>query len=283
MSTEWGIRRRELLACALGGSLVLGHGCLDGRLGSARPGVPALFAADVAAHMVYGLDADAFICSQTRIQRPVQIRCARTVRGAVSVLSAGESLTDGPYEAVELGATGEILAREPCAAPSAWPRRISAFEWSRDGGLIAAMAPARHPHKRWLLRARKGAQVEGSNRLERWVRHSQGARWRRAFLFELPFTARDVVEHAGAAWVAGDRVCEVRMIRNDGSTALRRRIPDADGVEAIIPASRASGGGIWLAACGAIVRLDHLGRRMPGQGGFAHVVSLRSSPRPDAL
>ncbi len=48
----------------------------------------------------------------------------------------------------------------------------------------------------------------------------------------------------------------------------------ADGVEDALAIPEGMGGGVWLAACGALVRLDGGGRRRPGQGGFAHLVSL---------
>lgn len=275
------MRRRELLACALGGTVAFGHGWLTGRTGRGRGRAVMLFAADLAAHLVYGLDADAFVRFRTRIERPVQLLGPRTRQGAVSVVSAGASLDEGPFESIEIDLEGEIVSRVECAPPRRGPRRVEAFESGRDRGPILDVASSRDPRKCWLLRASGATDPARGSRLERWVRPAEGGRWRRAFLFELPFSARVLVEHGGAAWVAGDRVCTLQVVRNDGRTVLRRTLPDADGVEAIAPAPSASGGGVWLAACGAIVRVNRLGRRMPGQGGFAHLISLRTSPRPD--
>lgn len=122
----------------------------------------------------------------------------------------------------------------------------------------------------WVLR-----ETKGSCRIERWAPGGAGhGAWVKAMGRTLPFEARALAPTGRGAWVAGYRI--PIALRIDGEGDLRREVElvGADGVEDALAVPEGMGGGVWLAACGALVRLDRGGRRRPGQGGFAHLVSL---------
>lgn len=267
--------RRELLACALGTAAAVVSGGSRGRIASIGAGPVALWAADRAGHAVYGLDADGIVRARVPVTAPVRLG-----PGGSWVLSAVDARADGHYQIVRLGADGRRHAPIPAARPAEQdpPPGIPA------AGLVRVARP-RDANKVWLLRNPSAASSRPLARptdtaLERWVRHRGSSTFRRAFLFELPFSARALTEHRGCVWVASDRACNVWVVRHTGETIIKRFFPDADGVEAIVPASDASGGGAWLAACGSLVRVDRWGRRLPGQGGFAHLVDLAEAQDP---
>ena len=81
--------------------------------------------------------------------------------------------------------------------------------------------------------------------------------------------------------MAGARIPAARWVSWWGRAEVRVTFDDLDGVDDLLGVPSERGGGVWLAAGGALARLDASGRRRPGQGGFAHLVSLaleRSPP-----
>lgn len=181
---------------------------------------------------------------------------------------------------------------EPCAAPLPVPA-----SWDL-GGLTRSLGTqvvALEVDREWWGRARPGcwmllrgelseaaaALPQQGRFLERWVRTGRPLRWRRAFRIALPWTSRALASHPAGVWVAADRMCVLRFVSHSGQHRMERRLLDANGVDALACAGDASGGGVWAAAGGALVRLDRHGGRMPGQGGFAHLSMVRVawSPR----
>ena len=98
--------------------------------------------------------------------------------------------------------------------------------------------------------------------------------WVQRSSWPLPFAARALAPIDGGVWVAGYRVAVARKVARSGAVLREVALEGSDGVEDALAIPPRLGGGVWLAACGALVRLDERGRRQPGQGGFAHLVSL---------
>ena len=111
--------------------------------------------------------------------------------------------------------------------------------------------------------------------LERWVQTGTPARWQRAFRMRLPWEARALASRESGVWVGAARRGALRFYGHDGSLFVNEELSDADGVEALAAAQSRSGGGVWAVAGGAVVRLRWDGHRLPGQGGFAHLVMVR--------
>jgi hypothetical protein len=138
----------------------------------------------------------------------------------------------------------------------------------------------------WLLVGelpppRRGETHRGGQFLERWVLTGSPERWQRAFRLRLPWMARALASESSGVWVGAARSCALRFYGHDGALHVDKELQDADGIEAlaIIPQDQ-GGGGVWAAAGGALVRLNRLGERLPGQGGFAHLVAVKSSDKP---
>ncbi|MEM9801624.1 MAG: hypothetical protein AAGA20_14955 [Planctomycetota bacterium] len=264
------MERRDALGLALGCAASLaGIGHRARPFASRRPGPVALWAADRAGHAVYGLDADALVVLRAAVTAPMRV--VTDGDGACAVESAVESRFDGPRQWLRIDRDGRAsnLTGPPVRA------RATSLP-----GEVGERAPG--PVSRWVEERR----ADGSSalwslatagrseaRLERWVRRPREP-WRRAFLFALPWTARALAARPGGVWVVGDRAPIARFVTSTGRVVIERRFDDVDGADDACIASRASGGGVWIAACGALVRLDRRGRRMPGQGGFAHLASV---------
>ena len=177
---------------------------------------------------------------------------------------------------------GVKLGVGPGASPGAWPGARASGDAARGteprgaGGTLRAL--------RWsggqvLWALREGE--DGSATLEVW-RPSGGGAWRRSVRRRLPFAAVALASDGEGAWVAGHRVPSVVRVSATGRITLRVELEGVDGVEDLLPIPAREGGGVWLAACGALVRLDAAGRRRPGQGGFEHLVSLASAQSPSS-
>ena len=113
--------------------------------------------------------------------------------------------------------------------------------------------------------------------LERWVHTGQPQRWQRAFRLRLPWPSRALDSCAEGVWVGAARTCALRFIGHDGNLRAHSEFTDAAGIEALLAVSTAAGGGVWAAAGGALLRLSRDGRRLPGQGGFAHLVTVHAA------
>ncbi|MEM6566808.1 MAG: hypothetical protein AAF957_00260 [Planctomycetota bacterium] len=264
---EWRPQRREIAGLIAGAALGAEWPPL---LARPRAGPVALWAADRAGHGVFGLDADGFVALRTTVVAPERVSAAPG--GACFVDARPGGRRDGPRARWLVRADGSISPVErPRSASSAtlegWEDALGAHELPIVAATRSRPAGSRRV---WVLRSATSA---GASRLERWSRGPDRT-WRRAFLFVLEFSARALAGARGDVWVVGDRVPRVLLATRRGRVVLSRTLPDLDGADALLSASRASGGGVWIAAGGAIARLDRTGRRLPGQGGFRHVVSL---------
>lgn len=214
----------------------------------------ALWAADRAGHAVYGLASDGAVLQRFEVRAPMEVRSAPG--SGCRVHSALEGRLDGPSGWFEW--TGSRL-RGSSVPPA---------EATTDG--IVRVKPDGSGEGAWVLRG-PGA----SSRIERWVGpEAERGPWSRRMIWPLPFEARAVAPSGAAAWVAGFRTPVALLIHREGGVLREVELSGADGVEDALAIPSALGGGVWLAACGALVRLDPRGRRLPGQGGFAHLVSL---------
>lgn len=121
----------------------------------------------------------------------------------------------------------------------------------------------------WVL-----GRTLGGTALGRWHLAGSGAPkrvWLRTFEFApgaLAATPR------GEAWLADAREPRVIALTRDGRVRVWRRNLPGEGVE---DALATAGGGAWLAACGALLRIGPDGASLPGQGGFGHLVALASA------
>ncbi|MEM9381671.1 MAG: hypothetical protein AAGB93_17075 [Planctomycetota bacterium] len=236
----------------------------------------ALWAADRAGHGVYGLDADGFVVVRATVVAPVRVTTGPD--GGCFVDAHPDGRRDGPRARWLVRASGSVSGplrdSSELAAPGVgWRAAVGAHALPI---VATTRRRAASPSRTWVLRSSTDA---GRSRLERWCRGAD-ARWRRAFLFHLDFSARALAGSRGDVWVAGDRVPRTLLATRTGRIVLAGSHPDLDGADALLAASTRSGGGVWIAAGGAIARLDRRGRRMPGQGGFRHVVSLAAARAP---
>lgn len=258
------------LMLGLGGTVGLG---LGSRI-QASPGTLALWVADRAGHRVFGLDDDGIVRCSFPVAAPVVLR-PRGASGLWAVQSAAQSRPDGPMEELIFGVEGVVLARRP------WPAG-GLREWTQGhpGPDVPQPEPGEPGHL-WTVQ-NAGHLTEPTlfdlapqgvvQHLCRWLR--RGGTWERAFHLQLPFRTRAFAPGSGGVWVGDEERCRLWFVTRRGSLAIDKYCRDADGIDALSIASRASGGGVWAAAGGAIVRLDRRGSRMPGQGGFLHVVDL---------
>jgi len=278
----WTPTRREVFGAAAGAALALtgiGHRATLSRRPAAGP--VALWAADRAGHAVYGLDADGLVVLRCPVVAPVDV--IAEVGGTCVVVSAPEGRSAGIRTCCRV--TGDETLPAPLFAAA--PRMTPSQAWGSIVGqnalpIVGATQPTSEAGTTsvWILRS---AERDGC-RLERWVlprtRHrapSEASRWVRAFLLTFPWSARALAGTRSGVWLVGARVPEVRFVTSTGRVVISRRLDDLDGSDAAIAAHRESGGGVWIAACGALARLDRTGRRLPGQGGFAHLVALASA------
>ena len=299
-------------AGVLGGPVSCGGGA-PGLLGVRRRRRElALWAADRAGHALYGLGADGAVLLRVPVDAPVEVRerpgggCyvlsavarrrrgptrwlawtgedLRPVRAPISSLSPGPGEEPvGEPEAKPGGKPGAKLGVRPGALPGAWPGARASGDAAKGAGLRGAggsLLALRWSGGQVLWALREGE--DGSAALEVW-RPSGGGAWRRSVRRRLPFAAVALASDGEGAWVAGHRVPSVVRVSAAGRITLRVELEGVDGVEDLLPIPAREGGGVWLAACGALVRLDAAGRRRPGQGGFEHLVSLASAQSPSS-
>ncbi len=277
------VGRRDLGVLALEGSaLAVGLAAGLSGWGSAaraagqRPepgGQAALWAADRAGHALYGLRADGTVVGRVEVGAPTEVR-PRVGHGAF-VRSSLDRRLEGRARWLEWTGTELRPALSPPVSVPGWGGASPAAV----GALGVTVCRADSGGKTWVLRASAGP----STRLERWCRApSLQERWRCLVSRPLPFTAVALApaDHAAedAVWVAGDRAPRVLKIGPTGRVIHGVELEGVDGMEDALAIPAALGGGVWLAACGALVRLDERGHRRPGQGGFAHLVSLAADP-----
>ena len=270
-------RRAALgLMLGLGGTLGLG---LGGRI-PRSPGRTALWAADRAGHRVLGLDGDGIVTCIVAVTSPVAVQAAARPM-EWTIYSAVESRPDGPLEQVTVGPEGAILGRRNCTREEvplgprvpiepgpAGVQRLWTVQCCGDLGPPAARASERSMR---LTDAKP-------QHLCRWV--GRRGKWQRAFNIPLPFRTRAIAPMQGGVWVGDEARCRLWFVNRQGCVVIRRSFHDADGIDALLAASPESGGGVWVAAGGAILRLGREGDRLPGQGGFLHVVDLCSAVTP---
>lgn len=194
----------------------------------------------------FALDADGIVVAREAHQGPTQPQGAEPLPTELEAALVAEGIT--PI-AVELDA-----GRWDRARPAGWL-------------LVGELPPPR-----------RGETHRGGQFLERWVLTGSPERWQRAFRLRLPWRARALASESRGVWVGAARGCALRFYGHDGALHVDKELQDADGIEAlaIIPEDQ-DGGGVWAAAGGALVRLSRDGKRQPGQGGFAHLVAIKSS------
>ncbi|QDV06256.1 hypothetical protein Poly30_17640 [Planctomycetes bacterium Poly30] len=213
-----------------------------------RPG-PArsveLWALDRAAHAAFAIDSDGMVVSRVSVGLEVAVP---------KVVAPARWLLDDWIDSF-----GERYVAHAADDPR-WER-------ARPGAWVLLRSPD-------APRTSAASLPVGGAFLERWVRRGTPAEWTRAFRIPLEWSARAMASSEEGVWVAAERICALKFSTHAGRPLFERTLADADGVEALCVASTAAGGGVWIAAGGAVLRLDRTGRRLPGQGGFAHLVAL---------
>ena len=261
--------RRGLLGALVGASatLVLARG--RGRIGSRGPGEIAFWAADRAGHRVYGVDADGLVCVFVELPAPVAMRRPERSRPgeaapvAVVVTSAAEGRRDGPRRDWRIGAAGKVL--------SVGPERAAGDPLDEFEGEVRAP-------EGWRLSRQADEEAPGveSHRLTRLGRRGP------AFHLAIPFPVGAIADGGAGPWLACARTGRTLGVSGTGRVVVDARAAGTCGADAILGATAAEGGGAWVACGGALVRFDAHGRRMPGQGGFQHLVALmRAGPGAD--
>lgn len=215
-------------------------------------------------------------------------------RGAARALGPGPAALwvrdRGAQTDFALDADGIVVGRRPCldeSVPSVPPLPSGLVEQLASMGIASVSAAlddrewGRARPACWLLVAgplalRRGETLSAGRFLERWVHTGSPVRWQRAFRLRLPWRARALASDEHGVWVGAARRCALRWYGHDGFLHVDEELQDADGIEALAVIPEGGGAGaVWAAAGGALVRLDEDGQRMPGQGGFAHVVAIQ--------
>lgn len=217
------------------------------------------------------------------------LACATGPRGCRAILSTGVRAPELVAFDRAIGArfwldsSAIVVAAEPLRGLSRLGATLAAD--ASAAALLALDPPGLERRYRgaWLVRGRansyldrliwrpeRGGPADGSPS----DGGPENGSWERALRIRLPFTAGAVAATERGVWVGASRGFDLRLIDHAGTQLLACSAVDADGVEALLPASERAGGGVWAAAGGAILRFDAKGRRRPGQGGFAHVIGL---------
>ena len=235
----------------------------------------ALWAADRAGHALYGLGADGAVLRRIEVDAPLEVR-ASPGPGCL-VLSALDRHRAGPSRWLEW--TGERLRDVSEGSRPQAGATESAFQ--RPSSEALTVRTEAGGNGAWVLRGPTGPRPVDPSLLERWdrVARARGG-WVQRSSSPLPFAARALAPIDGGVWVAGYRVAVALKVARSGAVLREVALEGADGVEDALAIPPGLGGGVWLAACGALVRLDGRGRRRPGQGGFAHLVSLAAGSPP---
>ncbi|MFT5734611.1 MAG: hypothetical protein ACI8WY_003293 [Planctomycetota bacterium] len=218
-----------------------------------------VWAVDRAAHAVFGLDHDGIVVERRLAPGERGTGQERSLSAAASVLPPSWRIEAWP------GLLGDRLVAHAADDPG----------WGRARpGVWALVRSKTEPEPR----SSPGGGV-GGQFLERWVRTGTPWRWQRAFRFRLPWRSRALASQESGVWVAAERQCTVQHRAHTGVLRFERDLLDGDGVDALCGASTRAGGGVWIAAGGALLRLDRTGSRRPGQGGFAHLTRLVEGSR----
>ena len=228
-----------LLAFTVVGGLGGGWRALNRTVG---PGPPCVWVRDLGAHMDFGLDANGIV-----VERRAHAGAPEPVDTLVLPPELDGEVSEGRCQpiAAALDDPGWGRARLGCWVLLAEPPNASS-QVPRAGGEF----------------------------LERWVHTGQPQRWQRAFRLRLPWPSRALDSCAEGVWVGAARTSALRFIGHDGHLRAHSEFNDAVGIEALLAVPGAVGGGVWAAAGGALLRLGRDGRRLPGQGGFAHLVAV---------
>ncbi len=258
--------RRGLLGAALGMTTTFALARARGRIGSRGPGDIAFWAADRAGHRLHGIDADGLLRAFVDLPAPVAMRRPERCRPfeeapvALVVTSASEGRRDGPRRDWRIGAEGKVLSVGP-ERPPGDPRDVSEGRVRAPDG--------------WKLSSlrEEGAPRAVAHRLTRLGRRGP------AFHLAIPFPVGAIAAGSTGLWLAGARTGRALSVSWTGRVVVDVRAPGSCGADAILGASAGEGGGAWVACGGALLRFDARGRRMPGQGGFQHLVALmRAGP-----
>ena len=194
----------------------------------------ALWVADRADHQVLAVDADGIVTHRISVPAPVAV--SGTPTGGVRVLSGSDVRARYPRRVFTWDGSAPSLEESMPPPPGAWPRD-------------------------WDVRLDERHRSQATDPLAA------------ALGFDL-YCSVPLPAHRGR-WVVGGRgQCEFARLDRRDRTLFRGRLLDVDRGEVAIPAARESGGGLWIGCGGALVRIDHRGRRLPGQGGFKHIVDL---------
>lgn len=247
-----GPTRRAVLGALAGAAVTLGVGRARGRIGSRGPGPVAFWAADRAGHRVAGLDADGLRRVSLEVPAPVGLRAPDPRRPperwpvALVVVSACHGTRRGPRQDWYVDAEGGVVG----AGPVEWAS--SPLERMADPPGWTVLTSAASGRTRLIRRGRRGV----------------------AFTLGIPFPAGAVAPAPGGLWLACARTGRTLRVSDTGRVLVETRASGSCGADAVLAASAGEGGGAWVACGGALLRFDREGRRMPGQGGFEHLVAL---------
>lgn len=264
--TEASATRRGLLGAALGAAATVALARARGRVGSRGPGEVAFWAADRAGHRLHGLDSAGLVRTSLDLPAPVAMRRPERSRigegppVALVVTSATEGRWDGLRRDWRIGPAGNVLSVGPERDPG---DARGAFE-----GLVQVPAG-------WALSSMREGKTPraATGRLTRLGRRGP------AFHLAIPFPVGAIAEGSACLWLASARDARTLGVSPTGRVVFDAHAPGSCGADAALGASAAEGGGVWVACGGALVRFDSSGRRMPGQGGFQHLVALlRAGP-----
>ncbi|MEE2940978.1 MAG: hypothetical protein VX460_11375 [Planctomycetota bacterium] len=253
--------RRGLLGVVVGASATFTLAHARGRIGSRGPGAIAFWAADRAGNRLHGVDSEGLVQASVDLPAPVAMRRPdRSWSGegasvALVVTSATEGRRDGPRRDWRIDARGGVLSVGPERAPGHPRDELEGRIRTPQGWELSS---PRH----------EGALRVESRRLIRLGRRGP------AFHLAIPFPVGAVAEGEAGLWLACALTGRTLCVTRTGRVVVDARAPGSCGADAVLGATAAEGGGSWVACGGALVRFDARGRRMPGQGGFEHLVAL---------
>jgi len=190
--------------------------------------------------------------------------CARFGGGRLWVVGTG-----GEVVALENAHLADLRAGSRSRA-EVRPAAVAASDRLAPGARGVRVAPDADGAGAWIL-ARAGPDTSAGAAIGRWQLDGGGrARrvWARGFDLEPGALAATGVQ---AAWITDARARLLVGVGGGGRVGVWRRDLPAAGAEDMLATAD---GGAWIAAGGALLRVDRYGRSAPGQGGFGHLVAL---------
>ena len=243
-------------------------------LGGHPLGLPAMWVADRGNSALYALDDNAIVVGEVQVERPAGVR-AHGDGGVTVHCDISGSLSSARFDArgrrvlgpvatsLRASAVGEVGQDVP---PDPWATHVEA---TYGGKCSRPVLDARTSATRRYWTASQG-QAPGHVFVDLWVQRGD----------ECELAIRRILEGArphllavrgGGVWCVGSKALTVTRLSPRGDVDLVRRVLDAEGVTAADLDRR---GRLCLATPGAIVRFSSSGKRLPGQGGFAHLIGI---------